>query len=376
MFDKKLKNIADAVAQVLGLEEIDPNKRTKDTTKGQEPTKQKDDVGPGSDGKSTKVKYRPGPLNTEGFKEKLFNSLTEEKLDEANEEMLARYMNSRGYNPETTPKDKKIAITKSNEFKKWLNDHQFEETEYDSEEYLDEELDEMINEVLSKDATAGDWIHDFVHSDNPKFKGKSKEKRKKMALAAYYAHQREEVELEETSQVRPQGGSRRNYGDSGDQGFKPGVPVYPGTPMKAKDAKKDMAKTLAKVFSKEGVDLEEGKQPETDSVPWVGDAGKDTPEVITDKSGGQHTPMSRAKHLARIALKKVKKEVVGEEAEQVNEISAGLASRYLSKKHDRDYEKTGEHTSSLKKTKTLDQAFKDGKNSVRALRIIQKKKVK
>ncbi len=47
--------------------------------------------------------------------------------------------------------------------------------------------DELINEVLSKDATAGDWIHDFVHSKNPKFEGKSKEMRKKMALAAYYS---------------------------------------------------------------------------------------------------------------------------------------------------------------------------------------------
>jgi len=59
-------------------------------------------------------------------------------------------------------------------------------------------IDEQINEVLSKDATAGDWIHDFVHSDNPKFEGKSKDKRKQMALAAYYAKQQnEEVELEE-----------------------------------------------------------------------------------------------------------------------------------------------------------------------------------
>jgi hypothetical protein len=56
------------------------------------------------------------------------------------------------------------------------------------------ELDEMINEVLSKDASAGDWIHDFVHSDNPKFAGKSKAERKKMALGAYYGKQNEEFE--------------------------------------------------------------------------------------------------------------------------------------------------------------------------------------
>ena len=56
------------------------------------------------------------------------------------------------------------------------------------------ELDEMINEVLGKDASAGDWIHDFIHSDNPKFAGKSKAERKKMALGAYYGKQNEEVE--------------------------------------------------------------------------------------------------------------------------------------------------------------------------------------
>jgi hypothetical protein len=54
-------------------------------------------------------------------------------------------------------------------------------------------LDELINEVMSKDASAGDWIHDFVHSDNPKFAGKSDVKRKEMALAAYYSKQNEET---------------------------------------------------------------------------------------------------------------------------------------------------------------------------------------
>lgn len=59
-------------------------------------------------------------------------------------------------------------------------------------ELTEEEVEAQIQEVLSKDASAGEWIHDFVHSDNPKFAGKSKEKRKQMALAAYYAKQRGE----------------------------------------------------------------------------------------------------------------------------------------------------------------------------------------
>ena len=38
-------------------EKVDPSVRTKETLTGSKPTKQKDDVGPGADGKSTKVKF-------------------------------------------------------------------------------------------------------------------------------------------------------------------------------------------------------------------------------------------------------------------------------------------------------------------------------
>lgn len=517
-----MKNVADAVNQVLGLEEIDPKKRTKDTLKGaDEPTKQKDDVGPGSDGKSTKVKYRPGPLATEGFKDKLFDRL-QNHLDEASEELLARYMKSRGYNPTTTPKDKKIAITKSNEFKKWVADHQFEEAGY--EDYSEEQLDEMINEVLGKDATAGDWIHDFVHSDDPKFAGKSKKKRQQMALAAYYAKQRnEEAELdldeaepffqeeleqfmqsEEFSEL-DEGIKSMVHGylskradrkaddafDAGDEkefskqvdkseyhrvkaGGKPTrINKNPDSKWlttreeteieEATHPKTDKEKKLASlahpkdkitfkdvlvgrgVLKKEESEMQgvaEGKQPETDNVPFVEPYHKAEPDVKDKGTSGTHTPMSRAKHLARMALKKVKNEMLGkagmtseetesldekidhdtlndiikthgftkaskaiqkvyndghiskkqadkhmsylnshpdkvgqakyavEEVEQIDEISADLASRYLSKKRERDYVQTGPHTSQRKEPQTMDQAFKDGKNTVRALKRI------
>ena len=51
---------------------------------------------------------------------------------------------------------------------------------------LDQEDLDALHEVLSKDAKAGDWISDFVHSTNPKFDGKSKKERINMALGAYY----------------------------------------------------------------------------------------------------------------------------------------------------------------------------------------------
>lgn len=60
-------------------------------------------------------------------------------------------------------------------------------------------------EILTKKASAGKWIKDFEKSDAPQFKGKSKEKRKEMALAAYYSKQNEQVEL---SELNPSAGRK------------------------------------------------------------------------------------------------------------------------------------------------------------------------
>jgi hypothetical protein len=72
-------------------------------------------------------------------------------------------------------------------------------------ELTEEQKDEIVaelEEALSGDLSAGEWIRDFVHSDNPKFEGKSKDKRKQMALAAYYAKQRNEgIEIDEASPI-------------------------------------------------------------------------------------------------------------------------------------------------------------------------------
>lgn len=60
-----------------------------------------------------------------------------------------------------------------------------------------------LKEVITKDTSAGEVIKDFQKSKNPKFAGKSQEKRKQMALAAYYAKQRNESveDLEEAKHV-------------------------------------------------------------------------------------------------------------------------------------------------------------------------------
>ena len=55
---------------------------------------------------------------------------------------------------------------------------------------------QMFGEKLPADADQGDYIDDFQKSDAPQFKGKSKEKRKDMAIAAYLSRN-EEVVLNE-----------------------------------------------------------------------------------------------------------------------------------------------------------------------------------
>jgi hypothetical protein len=68
-------------------EEIDPDVRTKDAISGaNKPTKQKDDVGPGSDSRSTKVKFKAGPMSEEKEDEKEDEGHEDEKEDEGHED--------------------------------------------------------------------------------------------------------------------------------------------------------------------------------------------------------------------------------------------------------------------------------------------------
>ena len=262
--------------------------------------------------------------------------------------------------------------------------------------------DQMIQEVLSKDAKAGDWIHDFVHSDNPKFAGKSKEKRKQMALAAYYAKQRnEEVEhdicpecmqdpcvcggnhVEESveqidelskstlgsyvkSAARDVGASRKlsaDFQNQADKARKPSSKAASSSLSKkfmatAQKRHAGIGKAVERLTKEESEQVEENafdwkkpkppeskggsgvkagrayggaaqkskpehdepedkkkvtesKRPETDNVPFEGPYNPTSKPVITDKSGAKHTPMSRVKHLAKQAMKKVKTEMLG-----------------------------------------------------------------
>jgi hypothetical protein len=47
--------------------------------------------------------------------------------------------------------------------------------------------EEQLDEVITSKTPTSAVIKDFVHSDDPRFEGKSKKERIKMALGAYYA---------------------------------------------------------------------------------------------------------------------------------------------------------------------------------------------
>jgi hypothetical protein len=74
---------------------------------------------------------------------------------------------------------------------------------------LDQEDLDALYEVLSKDAKAGDYISDFVHSTNPKFDGKSKKDRIKMALGAYYDTNKKKDGVSEGYYEKPASAYRR-----------------------------------------------------------------------------------------------------------------------------------------------------------------------
>ena len=249
--------------------------------------------------------------------------------------------------------------------------------------YIEEEaqFEAELNEVLSKDASAGDWISDFVHSDNPKFAGKSVKKRQKMALAAYYAKKRNESVDDsypvttDTVAGRMPGGMSNTFkqfkvrvsakdkeaaetknripnsdpmnmtarephvGHGGLVSIPPAgivrkeeVELDEATPPKNTDiadksylkdmGKKPTVKSDLKNFGRflaGKKETNEGKQPETDNVPFVTNADqppfdgpyKKIDKTTTDKSGAKHTPMSRARDLAQSAMKRVKTEMLG-----------------------------------------------------------------
>ena len=232
---------------------------------------------------------------------------------------------------------------------------------------IDQEDLDALHEVLSKDAKAGDWISDFVHSDNPKFAGKSKKERIKMALGAYYGKQNEayqsysgrshghayggggfgrrereddEYHVPDPTPVAPAPAKKYIKGTPENKALKASQKPINGHPTneeteqdhhyqvtyydkggKAGDSSKRFAdkdkadahalkgNSIDKVggtykVHKVGTPITEGRNE--DDVPFDKPYKTINSPTVKDKSGAVHTPMSRARDLARKAMNNMK----------------------------------------------------------------------
>jgi hypothetical protein len=166
-----------------------------------------------------------------------------------------------------------------------------------------EEETESITEVLDPDAEASVWIDDFVKSDDPKFDGKSKDERIKMALGAWYAAQKKE--------------SVEAADDSIEEVFRPGRDMVPA-PI-GKDTVTSQG--LKKLW---GVQMRAGKWADTFVGLW--DDSSDKPFGIIDAEG-----VTRYADISKFmsAFSKLKEDVatrdLGGLEEGVGEIEAHIA---------------------------------------------------
>ena len=165
-------------------------------------------------------------------------------------------------------------------------------------ELTEEQLDEMINEVLGKDATAGDYISDFVHSDNPKFAGKSKAERKKMALGAYYGAQKESHDVMSNDPITTDTLAGRMPGGKANS--------FKSYKLRVRPVEKEGVQMNKAPEVIQPVKTPAMKSHEVHEATIAGLSGwKKMQKDVKDKSGAVHTPMSRAKDLARAAFKDI-----------------------------------------------------------------------
>jgi hypothetical protein len=165
-------------------------------------------------------------------------------------------------------------------------------------ELTEEQLDEMINEVLGKDASAGDYISDFVHSDNPKFAGKSKAERKKMALGAYYGAQKESHDVMSNDPITTDTLAGRMPGGKANS--------FKSYKLRVRPVEKEGVQMNKTPEVKQPVKTPAMKSHEVHEATIAGLSGwKKMEKNVKDKSGAVHTPMSRAKALASAAFKDI-----------------------------------------------------------------------
>ena len=159
-----------------------------------------------------------------------------------------------------------------------------------------------ILEMLDPSMGPEKYIHDFVHSDNPKFQGKSKKERIQMALGAYYSAKKANEESEQIDElsVGKLDAYRKKASDDADR-------------LDKIDARKTQNKPIGAKSSPEGHKAINRR---------LGAELADT--KIKSKTGTYRPSM----------LDKVKSKLLGEEVEQIDELSKDTLGSYVKKATD------------------------------------------
>jgi hypothetical protein len=165
--------------------------------------------------------------------------------------------------------------------------------------------------ILRKEETVEEGIKDLAKKAFKAITGGSdedqrKDLQKKMGIPQTgkigMAKKNEEVELDERSLTPAEEKTKEHNVKSMKKGFAGFRERY------GKDAKSVMYATATKQAKNEET-VVEARTPQTDTAPFDPPYNTSSGTEVMDKSGAKHTPMSRVKHLARQAMKKVKKDL-------------------------------------------------------------------
>ena len=201
-----------------------------------------------------------------------------------------------------------------------------------------------LEEKLTKSMSAGDIIKDFEKSKDPKFKGKSKEERKKQALGAYYGMhpEKSKKKVKEADFASTQGIDTKGAG------------LGAGRSQTTLEAKEPQVEVIDNAFNREnykdliGKKYPKSKAPAYARVKEISEGAK--PDFLDlDKDGNKKEPMKKA------AADKKKKKV---DESMNHRISA---ARLEGKSHGlRGHAHSGKRYEDLEELKAYHEGYKEG----------------
>jgi hypothetical protein len=276
---------------------------------------------------------------------------------------------------------------------------------------------EELDEVLTAKTPMKTYIRDFQKSDAPQFKGKSQEKRRQMAIAAKLSAERgpQKEEVEQIDEIQ------KSYGQSKGPVLKTSKGTFTaittshdpyryhiiqtsdseGNKFTKKNSPTqhlnvgNLEKVKAKFEQmKEEIELDEVfdtpkgkevarayiKRASTNAFSKGFTGGSMLNRQIEDpasreqeQKGGEKAVKTGLKRL--VGIGRATDRLTKEDIDQIDEISSELATSFLQKKRERDYDTSADGTySKMKKPQPLDRIHRDIKSTVRALRTIEKSK--